>query len=203
MKRLVVLALLSVLLTGCVKQSDYDSLSQDYESLQLKYDELNEEYQSEKERPDWVDLFNKSYPFDTGSIETKIRLSNEGKTALSVTLTDLSTNNTDTYYEDLITFSAAYFNALYSDSDIDNYFYSSYMDNRDDYLSIFGLTAIDHSSLTMNANNRDLSLTYGEKPDWFSETATDFSYMEWLMPIFEQYKIDSQYCFDFLKEYKQ
>ena len=43
MKRLVVLALLSVLLTGCVKQADYDKLEKENEELKDEIDDLNDE----------------------------------------------------------------------------------------------------------------------------------------------------------------
>lgn len=204
MKRLVVITLLGVLLTGCVQQDDYDSLTQDYESLQAKYEELDKEYQFEKERPDWVDIFNKSYPFESGTVETIIRLSNEGKTGLFVKFTDSSINKSDTYYEELIQFISSYFYAIYLDSDFDNFSCMSTMENREDYLSTCYITVLNRSSTTVDAYNRDSSFTLGKKPDWFdSENVTDTSYMDWLMPILEQYKTDSQYCYDFLKRYKQ
>lgn len=203
MKRLVVIALFSVLLTGCVKQSDYDELSEKYEELQTKYEELDKNYQFEKERPDWADLFNKTYSFESATIEMSISLSNEGKTSFHVKLTDSSNNKSDTYYEELIHFLSAYSYALYLESGIDNFFFNSYMENRDDYLSTCSINIFD-SYNTVDAYNRDSSATLGKQPDWFeSKDVTDTSYIEWLLPILEQYKTDSQYCFDFLERYKQ
>lgn len=52
MKRLVVIALFSVLLTGCVKQSDYDALVKEKEELEIQIDELqryNDGYKHENE----------------------------------------------------------------------------------------------------------------------------------------------------------
>lgn len=43
MKRLLLLALLSVVLTGCVKQEDYDALAKKNEKLQQKVEDLEEE----------------------------------------------------------------------------------------------------------------------------------------------------------------
>ena len=58
MKRLVVIALLSVLLTGCVKQEDYDALVKEnakleskIESLEEENDELKDEIKKLKETP--------------------------------------------------------------------------------------------------------------------------------------------------------
>ena len=44
MKRLLVIALLSFLLAGCVKQSDYDELSKSYDELTEKYETLEQNY---------------------------------------------------------------------------------------------------------------------------------------------------------------
>lgn len=43
MKRLLPIALLSFLLTGCVKQADYDDLQSKYDKLEKKYEDLEEE----------------------------------------------------------------------------------------------------------------------------------------------------------------
>lgn len=202
MKRLLVLALLSVVLTGCVKQEDYNKLAEEYEKLQVDYDELNKDYQFEKERPEWVDLFDKEYSYEDGSINTTISLSDTNMTTLSVTLNDSSNDKSNTYYEELINFTVSYFYALYLDTTIDTYIFRVNFENRDDYLSTFNLIAKEHTSITIDAYNRDFSLTFGEKPDWITDaTASDVSYMEWLMPILDQYKTDSQYYIDFIERY--
>lgn len=43
MKKIIVLSLLTVILTGCVKQTDYDDLQKKYDKLQSKYEDLEEE----------------------------------------------------------------------------------------------------------------------------------------------------------------
>lgn len=58
MKRLVVIALLSVFLTGCVNQSDYDDLVKKNEKLEDKIDSLNDEIDSLEEKID--DLTNEN-----------------------------------------------------------------------------------------------------------------------------------------------
>ena len=77
MKRLVVIALFSVLLTGCVKQADYDNLVKEnakleskVESLEEENDELKDEIKKLKETPTAINNDNNTKVTDNDTFST-------------------------------------------------------------------------------------------------------------------------------------
>lgn len=228
MKRLFVLALLSVVLTGCVKQEDYDALAKKNEKLEKKVEDLedeNEDLKAEieqlkeqpkqlKEQPIAVDqaiheVYNKTFTNPTSKSTISITMYlNNGDVQLmsSYQMPPHSFFRSDYEAEGAAALYCAYILTLLETND-----FTSGMCESDEYYDSLISTAENDDGFIFVTSSRNGSVAYTEQDrDWYTDYMSDMendryssSELAWVSETFTSFENDLTNIADRIKELKK
>ena len=221
MKRLVVLALLSVLLTGCVSQADYDELEKENAKLKKKIEKLEDEISElESNQNSSKPIQNSSKTNNTETVtpsrfftidNSNISIDNS---ATGETISYITETNAQQNPDCLIIYTIPYIeNANITDyemkitwlvTEMDDFFAAKQFENYTIY--VYTPQGIDRdltsimllgTNYGVSGRNRDGS-DATEEPDWFVDSCVEIVYNgfedKWLIESIEKMKSDIDDC---------
>ena len=207
MKRLLPIALLSFLLAGCVKQSDYDELQKKYDKLQSKYEDLEDENEKlNKELKEYksptanntvdftVDEMNMTYVNPDNDEKIELKVIQEDIPLLDITYTIPEPTEDIPEYERKVTWFVTEMVDYATVKDFPLYSIVALTDMEPD--RSLSSSIVDGEIRYWGTNTQN---QYSRDPDWFIDTCVDivnndFNDDEWLMKITESMKTEIDNC---------